>query len=189
MSNQSWVSKINSLVLSLQFLLRSHFKPCDTTFRGRYQFYSPWKICFDDWNTMQSVQIQHHGLLSKTTTTQRISMTSSCRCENIPVSKFMVLKVPSILWNMQMAQHCTSTHPCWLFFQRQWNTSRPLIINSKDSKTLENFPNGFCPIKFLTKQMLILKESSHDLKLHWQCFKSSSIIGIWYQVITFIWMI
>ena len=20
---------------------------------------------------------------------------------------------------MQMAQHCTSTHPCWLFFQQQ----------------------------------------------------------------------
>jgi len=69
---------------------------------------------------------------------------SSCRCENIPVSKFMVLKVPSILWNMQMAQHCTSTHPCWLFFQRQWNTSCPLIINSKDSKKHRNiFPMGF----------------------------------------------
>jgi len=114
---------------------------------------------------------------------------SSCRCENIPVSKFMVLKVPSILWNMQMAQHCTSTHPCWLFFQRQWNTSCPLIINSKDSKTSEYFPNGSCPIKFLTKQTLILKESSHDLKLSQQCFQSNSIIDIWHQVITLIWMI
>ena len=144
MSNQSWVSKINSLVLSLQFLQRSYFKPCDTTFRGRYQFYSPWNICFDDWNTMQSVQMQHYGLLSKTTTHKGLAWHSSCHwCHRFQWASLWFLRFPAYYetckWHNTARQHILVG-----YFSNDNETQAILwSLIAKTAKHRNIFPMGF----------------------------------------------